>query len=165
MQDNNGCILENIPYLRRYARALLSNVKSADMLVQQSINCAIDLSHVLQPNADIKCWLFSVFHNLYIESIKNNLAKSNLYEYSESDASNENNSECDWHYILNKLSIDQKEIFLLVSLENFSYDEVCQIVSLPLGALLSHLHSARTIISQHLFNEGNSPQKIEIGCA
>jgi DNA-directed RNA polymerase specialized sigma24 family protein len=48
-------------------------------------------------------------------------------------------------------------VFLLVSLEVMPYKVVCQILNVPLGAMLAHLHSARKQMAQELNLQAVTP--------
>jgi RNA polymerase sigma-70 factor (ECF subfamily) len=51
---------------------------------------------------------------------------------------------------LSQLPAEQKEAFLLVSLERFTYDEACEILNAPMGTLILRLNSARKHLIKRL---------------
>jgi RNA polymerase sigma-70 factor (ECF subfamily) len=161
MHENNNTMLESIPCLRRYARALTGNHRLADRVVQQCIDCAVDLQQLVkEDHADAaaqKLWLFSIFHNIYNEFINE---QETLYErlnYNLSDTgmfAGDPHSHRDldeYHRALMQLPLLQQQIFLLVSLERFSYEQVAEIIKMPLGAVLSLLHTARQTIADKVY--------------
>jgi RNA polymerase sigma-70 factor (ECF subfamily) len=44
-----------------------------------------------------------------------------------------------------------KEVFLLCDLEGYSYEEISQIVDIPIGTVRSRLHRARKLLQDELF--------------
>lgn len=161
MHENKNTMLESIPCLRRYARALTGNHRLADRVVQQCIDCALDLQQLVkEDHADTaaqKLWLFSIFHNIYNEFIDEQKA---LYERMNYDVSDSEmftmdpriqSDLDDYHRALTQLPLPQQQVFLLVSLERFPYEQVAEIVKMPLGAVLSLLHTARQSIAEKVY--------------
>jgi len=57
-------LLENeIPRLRRYARALTRDSIRADDLVQDTLLRGLAKAHLWQAGTDIRAWLFTIMHN------------------------------------------------------------------------------------------------------
>jgi RNA polymerase sigma-70 factor (ECF subfamily) len=159
MQDYKNTLVENIPYLRRYARALTDNMRLADRMVQQCIDCATDLHQLIkneQNNViDQKLWLFSIFHNIHTEFIEEQQAITAELSINDSPDSAESagTAERDEYYrAFIRLPLQQKQIFLLVSVEKFLYEDVSKIVNMPLGAILSLLHTARNSIAEQVYS-------------
>src|SRR5262249_24585769 len=57
-----------IPRLRRYACALLRNRDHADDLVQDTLLRGLEKLHLYEPGTNLRAWLFTVMHNLYVNS-------------------------------------------------------------------------------------------------
>jgi RNA polymerase sigma-70 factor (ECF subfamily) len=184
MLEPNNAMLETIPYLRRYARALTNNTRLADRIVQQCLDCAADLRQFVRQDhgdsATQKLWLFSIFHNIYNEFINeqqaivdqlNDAMEDHLVADSEAATihppGNDNHDE--YQLALMQLPLLQQQIFLLVCVEKFLYEEVGQIVNLPLGAVLSLLHSARESLADKVYSphkqgksgKGNSSDELD----
>lgn len=169
IQEHKVAIIEYIPYLRRYAFSLIGNQKLADQLVHNSIKCALDLIRLIPAGAHVKVWLFTIFHNLHNEIINDDKEFSHATDQANDDqdigeqetlAITSNDPEL--LKALNGLPLQQKQVFLLVVLEAMAYEDVCKILNIPLGSLLSHLHSARRTISVHLFSKAET---VALGCA
>jgi hypothetical protein len=68
-----GRLLENeIPRLRRYARALTRNPAKADDLVQSSL-VRIEKQHLWQPDSNLRAWLFTILHNQHVNEVRHSL--------------------------------------------------------------------------------------------
>ncbi len=51
---------------------------------------------------------------------------------------------------LDALGANERQCFLLCTLENFSYKEIAHMLDVPLGTVMSHIHRARMKLRQHL---------------
>src|SRR5205807_9846911 len=60
---------QEIPRLRRYARALTRNSDRADDLVQETLTRAIAKAHLWQTGTDIRAWLFTIMHNQNVNAV------------------------------------------------------------------------------------------------
>jgi RNA polymerase sigma-70 factor, ECF subfamily len=64
-------LVENqIPRLRRYARALTRDSIRADDLVQDTLLRGIAKAHLWQEDTDIRAWLFTIMHNQYVNNVR-----------------------------------------------------------------------------------------------
>ena len=65
------CLVEQeIPRLRRYARALTRASDRADDLVQDTLLRALRKLHLWQPGTDLRAWLFTIMHNQYVNTVR-----------------------------------------------------------------------------------------------
>ena len=55
---------------------------------------------------------------------------------------------------LEKLPVEFREVLILRELEGFSYKEIADIVSVPLGTVMSRLARARKLLLQRLTGHG-----------
>src|SRR6188474_3424798 len=63
-------IVELIPRLRRYARALAGDRIAADDLVQDTLERAWAKLHLYRRGTDLRAWLFTVMHNVYVNQLR-----------------------------------------------------------------------------------------------
>ena len=59
-------VVEHIPRLRRYARALTGDRHAVDDLVQDTLERAVNKLHLWRPGSDMRAWLFSIMHNVFV---------------------------------------------------------------------------------------------------
>src|SRR2546430_1202440 len=63
-------LVELIPRLRRYARALVGDRASADDLVQDTLERAWAKLHLYRRGTDLRAWLFTVMHNVHVNKVR-----------------------------------------------------------------------------------------------
>src|SRR3981081_4220896 len=63
-------IVELIPRLRRYARALIGDRAAADDLVQDTLERAWVKLHLYRPGTNLRAWLFTVMHNVHVNKVR-----------------------------------------------------------------------------------------------
>src|SRR5215207_332175 len=71
MADEIAALIEpQIPALRRYAWALLRDSDAADDLVQDTLERAIARWHLRPRDGNMRAWLFTIEHNLFVSCIR-----------------------------------------------------------------------------------------------
>ena len=70
MSEFHELIKEQIPLLRRYARALTSNRERGDDLVQDTLMRALVKEHLWQPGTNLRAWLFTIMHNQNVNTVR-----------------------------------------------------------------------------------------------
>src|SRR4026209_2602162 len=63
-------LVDLIPRLRRYARALAGDRIAADDLVQDTLERAWSKFHLYRRGTDLRAWLFTVMHNVYVNQLR-----------------------------------------------------------------------------------------------
>ena len=149
-RDRNQQLLEQLPALRRYARALTGNQLSADELVQDCYERACGKFSLWRRGSNLRRWLFTIMHNLYVNQLRSEINKPLTTELDEdllitqASVDTESNSELlALDKALDKLSVPQREVLILVCLEEMSYEEVAHTLNVPLGTVMSRLSRAR----------------------
>src|SRR5438045_55925 len=62
----HSLVIEQLPGLRRYARALTGDAWAADDLVQDTLERACAKWQLWLAGSDLRAWLFTLMHNLYL---------------------------------------------------------------------------------------------------
>ena len=148
-----GRLLENeIPRLRRYARALTRNAAKADDLVQSSLVRALEKQHLWQPGSNLRAWLFTILHNQHVNEVRQLLRQGSLGPAEEAEpvyvepVADASLQLRDLQRAINTLSYEQREVLLLVGLEGMRYEQVATILDIPVGTVRSRLSRARTTL-------------------
>jgi RNA polymerase sigma-70 factor (ECF subfamily) len=155
LSEINHLIEEHIPRLRRYARALAGDRVRADDLVQDTLERAWGKFHLWRRGSDLRAWLFSIMHNVYVNGVRKNSAVPMLLPLEDDAldvpvrASQEDGLHLrDVHVALARLPLEQREVLLLVGLEEMRYEEVAKVLDVPLGTVMSRLSRGRERLRQ-----------------
>jgi RNA polymerase sigma-70 factor (ECF subfamily) len=146
--DDDHQLLSWLPRLRRYARALVGNRDDADDLVQDTLERAWNKSGLWQGVADMRAWLFGIMHNLHVDGVRRpRVATVDLDEHTPevpvAPTQGERLAVLDLQAALDQLPVEQKEIILLVALEDMAYADVAKALGIPLGTVMSRLSRGR----------------------
>jgi len=140
-------IVELIPRLRRYARALAGDRSAADDLVQDTLERAWSKLHLYRRGTDLRAWLFTVMHNVYVNQLRSAKVVAVLDEEMPELAHPARETDTlvlrDLEAAIRRLPPEQREVLLLVALEDMSYDGAAQALGIPIGTVMSRLARAR----------------------
>jgi RNA polymerase sigma-70 factor (ECF subfamily) len=157
MTDIFHRIEQEIPRLRRYARALTREVSSADDLVQDCLSRALTKTHLWQEGTDLRAWLFTILHNQYVNHVRRAVREGSAVGLSETESSLSSSPNQtkrlelrDLERALSKLPVEQRQVLLLVGLEGMRYEEVAEIMGVPVGTVRSRLSRGREALRSML---------------
>ncbi len=144
-------VVDHLPALRRYARALTGDPWAADDLVQDTLERACVKWRLWLAGTDLRAWLFTVMHNLFISQLRQGHRRVDLVQAGEVDEMAQSveapqsatGTAIDLQRCLLRLPPEQREVLLLVTLEDLSYAEVAKVVGVPTGTVMSRLSRAR----------------------
>jgi RNA polymerase sigma factor (sigma-70 family) len=142
-------LVELIPRLRRYARALVGDRTSADDLVQDTLERAWAKLHLYRRGTDLRAWLFTVMHNVHVNRIRASRPTDPLDDDMPELAQPQGQGQPDGLLVrdldraISRLPADQRAVLLLVTLEEMSYEEVARTLGIPIGTVMSRLSRAR----------------------
>ena len=141
-------LLTWVPRLRRYARALAGNRDDADDLVQDTLERAWTKSTLWHGVVDMRAWLFSIMHNLHVDGIRRPkvatvMMDDDTPEVAVAPTQGERLAVLDLQAALELLPIEQKEIVLLVAIEEMAYAEIATTLGIPIGTVMSRLSRGR----------------------
>lgn len=138
-------LLAEIPRLRRYARALTGDPARADDLVQDTLERALGKWTLWRPG-DLGAWLRTLMHNLFVNQLRGRPTMAELDEAADLPVRPRQQDRLevrDLDRALQRLPPEQREVLLLVGLEELSYGEVAKITGVPMGTVMSRLSRAR----------------------
>lgn len=142
-----------IPRLRRYARALARDAERADDLVQSCLVRALAKQHLFQPGTDLRLWLFTMLHNLHVSNIRRCVREQRgsaaIASVAMSAAEPRDVVDLvDLERAIAKLPDWQRQVLLMIGLEEMSYAEAGALLELPTGTIRSRLGRARAALRQ-----------------
>ena len=163
MPEVRSLLVEQIPRLRRYARALVGDPVQADDLVQDCLERAWRRLHLWEPGSDLRAWLFTVLHNLHVDAARKRARAPRIQSLDSGAAdpsslpAQEDNLEIhDLAKALARLPDGQRAVLLLIGLEGMSYAEAASVLGIPVGTVMSRLHRGREQL-RILMSEDLSP--------
>ncbi|WP_424858572.1 RNA polymerase sigma factor [Tepidimonas sp. HKU77] len=148
LTEAGALMVAALPRLRRYARALVGDRAAADDLVQDTLERAWARIDSWRPDGDMRAWLFSILHNLHVDQRRrpavvavplDEEALASPVRASQTDGLEMRDLEI----ALRQLPPEQREVLLLVALEDMSYDEIARTLGVPLGTVMSRLSRGR----------------------
>ena len=154
MPDMTPQIVACIPALRRYARGLTGNREDADDLVQDALERAWSRLALWQRRGDLRAWLFSILHNRFVDRVRSVRASPEEPMPSTDEdgdgitapvraTQNDRLEVRDLDAALARLVPEQREVLLLVAVEQMSYQQIADVLGVPLGTVMSRLSRAR----------------------
>lgn len=157
MSEFRRLVENEIPHLRRYARALTHDPDSADELVQVSLLRGLAKEHLWQPGTNLRHWLFTILHNLHVSDRRRSAREQHgmrafdlaLTMLPPPDPAAQL-GVLDLDRALRRLPAGQRRVVLLIGLEGATYDEAATILALPAGTVRSRLSRARGALRRHL---------------
>ena len=143
-------VLEHIPGLRRYARALAGSAADADDLVQECLSRALARRQQASDIRNLRAYLFTILHNAHVDR----LAERRRWNYAVPDEALENltarpapqHGMLELHDLaeaLERLPEEQRQAVLLVGYEGLAYREAAEVLDIPIGTVMSRLSRGR----------------------
>jgi RNA polymerase sigma-70 factor, ECF subfamily len=146
--------------LYNFAHWLTQNRAEAEDLVQETYAKALRGFRSFQAGTNFRAWIFRILRNSFLTSRTGLKSMVGLEEdEAESVASNTPSPEAALiaqadralvQQALADLSVPFREILLLCDVEEMSYEEIAQVLSIPVGTVMSRLHRARKALRARL---------------
>lgn len=151
-------LLGAIPRLRRYARSLAFDSTVADDLVQTTLERALAHWHQFDQRRDLLVWVLSIAHNAHLDqrrrdsrvSVVDPERASAEQDALAADPGVDVGLRMDLINALARLSPEQREPLLLVSVEQLTYAECAEVLRIPVGTVMSRVSRARVALRQWL---------------
>ncbi|HXM82814.1 MAG TPA: sigma-70 family RNA polymerase sigma factor [Burkholderiales bacterium] len=151
-------LVELIPRLRRYARALVGDRASADDLVQDTLERAWAKLHLYRRGTDLRAWLFTVMHNVHVNKVRATRVTDTLEDELPELAQRASQGDAllvrDLDRAIARLPSEQRAVLLLVTLEEMSYEDVASTLGIPIGTVMSRLSRAREKLRMMMLGQG-----------
>ncbi|CAB3917787.1 RNA polymerase sigma factor [Achromobacter anxifer] len=147
--EDEALILACIPSLRRYARGLTGDPHRADDLVQDTLERAWSRYSRWQRRGELRAWMFGIMHNHFIDGVRASSrraeqnAAGDLPDAPVRATQTDHLEVRDLDRCLQALPAEQREVLLLICVEDLSYQETARILDVPMGTVMSRLSRAR----------------------
>jgi RNA polymerase sigma-70 factor (ECF subfamily) len=164
--DEARRLVELIPRLRRYARALVGDKAGADDLVQDTLERAWTKLHLYRRGTDLRAWLFTVMHNVHVNRVRAMRPTDPLQEDMPELAYRASQGDTllvrDLDRCVARLPADQRAVLLLVTLEEMSYEEVARTLGIPIGTVMSRLSRAREKLRAMMLGQSVTSARLKL---
>jgi RNA polymerase sigma-70 factor, ECF subfamily len=148
-----------LPRLWRFALRLAGDKHDAEDLVQRACLRALERRHQLQAGTVILSWLFSIMHTVWLNEVRARKVRNHaslqwdeeLTETLVDCASVDPETNALYQQVIAavaRLPEAQRAVMLLVAVEGLSYREAADILSIPVGTVMSRLARARLTIGE-----------------
>ena len=148
-----------LPRLWRFALRLAGDKHDAEDLVQRACMRALERRHQLQAGTVILSWLFSIMHTVWLNEVRARKVRNHaslqwdeeLTENLVDSASVDPETNALYQQVIaavSRLPEAQRAVMLLVAVEGLSYREAADIMSIPVGTVMSRLARARLTIGE-----------------
>ncbi len=115
--------------------------------MQDTLERAWSKFHLYRRGTDLRAWLFTVMHNVYVNQGRAARHSVPLDEEMPELAQAARETDTlvlrDLDAAIRRLPPDQREVLLLVALEDMSYAEAAGALEIPIGTVMSRLARAR----------------------
>jgi RNA polymerase sigma-70 factor, ECF subfamily len=143
-------IEDEIPSLRRYALKLTRDRSAIDDLVQECLVRALGAVHRWQEGTNLRAWLFTIMHNLYVSGVRRSVRDSGAVELSEVEpllahapAQDKGLELRDVRRVMATLTRGQRDAVCLIGLEGWTYERVAAASGISVGTIRSRVHRGR----------------------
>ncbi|QRV02484.1 sigma-70 family RNA polymerase sigma factor [Arcanobacterium phocisimile] len=152
------------------ALRLTRNPADAEDLVQETYAKAFAAFHQYKQGTNLKAWLYRILNNAFISNYRKAQRRpkeadaDQVEDWQEYAASTHDSRglmsaeaevlerlpDSEIKEALEQLSDDRRTVVYLADIEGFSYQEIADIVGVPIGTVMSRLHRGRTQLREIL---------------
>ena len=172
-------IIPHLDAMYNFALRLTSDPNDAEDLVQDTIVKAFRFFSSYEKGTNAKAWLFRILKNSYINNYRKKSKQpsqvdydevSSFYETIRADRTDTSDLEDrmfreliddDISNALEQLPEDFRTVVLLCDVEGFTYEEIANMLDVPIGTIRSRLHRGRNLLKAELLeyaeNRGYRP--------
>lgn len=167
-EEFNEEIIPHLDALYNFALRLTADPNDAEDLVQDTIVKAYRFFTSYEKGTNAKAWLFRILKNSYINNYRKRSKKpqqvdydevSTFYESVRAEHTDTSDLEArlyrdlmddDITGALEALPEDFRTVVLLCDVEGFTYEEIANMLDVPIGTIRSRLHRGRNLLKAQL---------------
>ena len=156
-----------LPNVSRYARSLTRNKSDADDLAQETFLRAYLNWSTFRPGSDCRKWLFTICRHLFLRAQRRG---SRVVSVEDPETDVRGTAELFWAAEANGLEnlfdridlgpaierglhgmqAEYREVVILVDVEDYTYADAAEVLSVPIGTVRSRLFRGRRLLQQTL---------------
>lgn len=141
-----------LPRLRRFALVLCRSPSLADDLVQSACERALANADHWSPGTRFDAWVFRILRNAWIDHLRRTRTERMKEDVTiqaniVGDAGEEPMLSklllAEIQQLIDAMPSEQREVLLLVCVEDLAYREAAEVLGVPIGTVMSRLARAR----------------------
>lgn len=145
-----------LPNLRRFALSLSRRGDVADDLVQITAERALAARDRFDPTTRLDAWLFRILRNAWIDQTRRMNTQGVTIDIADAPDAVIVDGVRDVEAVLTlrkaeaavaSLPDDQREVMMLVCVDELSYREAAEVIGVPIGTVMSRLARARLAVA------------------
>ena len=165
-----GMVHEHLDALYAAALRLTRNARDAEDLVQDGVLRAYRFFDKFERGTNFRAWIFKILTNTFINRYRRVVKERALIDGPEQEAVTEqfvsreaadHAADPERHFLdrlvsddvvkaIDALPIDFRMVVILADLQEFSYKEIADILSIPVGTVMSRLFRGRRLLEKSL---------------
>lgn len=167
-KDFDDEIIPHMDALYNFALRLTTDPNDAEDLVQDTIVKAYRFFSSYEKGTNAKAWMFRILKNSFINNYRKTSKKPSQVDYDEvssyyesiraertetSDLENlmfREMMDDDLSIALKRLPEDFRTVVLLCDVEGYTYEEIANMLDVPIGTIRSRLHRGRNLLKTEL---------------
>lgn len=156
---NQSALVQEMSHLRKFALRLTQSQAEAEDLLQSTLLRAIEKKHLFENGTDVFKWTSKIMFNLFVSDYRRRTKFETRYdpetfiERESIEASNETKVElAEVQEAMERLSEDHRDVLVMVCVKGMQYQEVAEVLNIPLGTVRSRLSRAREQLQALLDN-------------
>ncbi|MTI87471.1 MAG: sigma-70 family RNA polymerase sigma factor [Balneolaceae bacterium] len=167
-KDFDDEIIPHMDALYNFALRLTTDPNDAEDLVQESIVKAYRFFSSYEKGTNAKAWMFRILKNSFINNYRKTSKKpsqvdydevSSYYESIRAERTETSDLESlmfrelmddDISNALSELPEDFRIVVLLCDVEGYTYEEIANMLDVPIGTIRSRLHRGRNLLKTEL---------------
>jgi RNA polymerase sigma-70 factor (ECF subfamily) len=148
-----------LPNLRRFALSLCRRGDLADDLVQITAERALAARDRFDPTTRLEAWLLRILRNAWIDHARRTMTQGQTVDIHEmpealvTDGAGHTENVLmlrRTQEVMATLPDDQREVMMLVCVDELSYREAAEVIGVPIGTVMSRLARARLALAERL---------------
>jgi RNA polymerase sigma-70 factor (ECF subfamily) len=148
-------LVKEMDHLRKFANRLTMNPVEADDLLQSTVLRALEKKDYFQEGTNLFSWTSKIMFNLFVTDYRRKTKFESKYD--PEPVIDARSTEADQHVkselkavgrAMEKLSPEHKEILVMVCVKGMQYQEVADMLDIPVGTVRSRLSRARNHLLQ-----------------
>ncbi len=167
-KDFDEEIIPHMDALYNFALRLTTDPNDAEDLVQDTIVKAYRFFSSYEKGTNAKAWMFRILKNSFINNYRKTSKKPSQVDYDEVSSYYESiraertetsdleslmfreMMDDDLSHALKRLPEDFRTVVLLCDVDGYTYEEIANMLDVPIGTIRSRLHRGRNLLKTEL---------------